>query len=154
MTMHTTSESSDTVRGEHDQSGNRPARVVWIVLSAAVLLSGCGPTACPATVDDLHEPSLAGRIGPGFVAATAVVHRFVDVADPNSRGYDISITSPIAGLREDEQIMFAIVDERMSDIELGGEVLVVGRRHGPAGIVPAGCPVLVPFAIGSEKADN
>lgn len=117
--------------------------------STAVLQPSGGPAIgsdCPRGLEDLHDPALRQRIGSDFVAGTAIVHRYVDSPDPAYRGYDISITSRIAGLAEAEQVMFVAALSPLPNIELGAEVLVVGRRGPRVAEIQsgAGCPVFLP----------
>jgi hypothetical protein len=114
--------------------------------ASLLILGACSASACPTDVESLNEPALHERIGSDFVAGTAIVHRYVDSPDPAYRGYDIGITSRIAGLAEHDQVMFVAAETPMPNIELGSEVLVIGRRGSTvAGIESAGCPVLVPM---------
>jgi hypothetical protein len=130
------------------------ARVVvadgWLLADAehAVTTSGGSGGACPDDVDDLSDAALADLVGPGFVAAVAMVHRFVDSPDPQYRGYDISITTRIAGLAAADQVMFVSVDEPLPAITLGKDAIVVGvRGPRPLEISPYDlCPPLVPLA--------
>lgn len=134
-------------KAESTPSSARAPRHLAVLAVAAGLLvqSGCSSAACPSKAEDLRDAALRERIGADFAAGTAVVHRYVDSPDAEFRGYDISITQRVAGLAEADQVMFVRIDEPIPNIELGTEVLVVGRR-GPkaAEIQPAGCPVLVP----------
>ncbi len=133
--------------------------IVWLALW--LLMAGCSQTpstplptsggsggACPDDVDDLSDAALADLVGPGFVAAVAMVHRFVDSPDPQYRGYDISITTRIAGLAAADQVMFVSVDEPLPAITLGKDAIVVGvRGPRPLEISPYDlCPPRVPLA--------
>ncbi len=112
----------------------------------ALGLSGCPVSSCPATLDDLDSEALAERFGSNLLAGTAIVQRFVDAPDAKYRGYDIDITSRVVGLAPTDQIMFVVAPARISTIELGAEVLVIGiRGTQPAEIIEGGCPVLVPL---------
>ena len=119
-----------------------------LVACALALLLGCSfDEVCPTDVEDLRDPALGKRLGPGLVAGTAIVQRYVDSPDSAYRGYDINITSRTAGLAEADQIMFVAAESEIPNIQPGDEVLVVGRR-GPraAEVRPAGCPALVPVS--------
>jgi hypothetical protein len=118
-----------------------------VVMAVVTLMgAGCETTAeCPRDLEHLQDPALPARIGSGFVAGTAIVNRYVDSPDTQYRGYDLEITSRVAGLAQADQVMFAMAQTPIPGIEPGDEVLVVGRR-GPrvAEIQSAGCPVLAP----------
>lgn len=129
-----------------------------VLVGVALLTVGCTPVTenpslparpmtCPASLDALRDPAVAEQAGSDYVAGTAVVHRFVDSPDPHYRGYDISITSAIAGLAEGDQVMFVVMPNRLPDITLGTEVMVVGiRGPGRAGIRPVdSCAPLLPL---------
>lgn len=118
-----------------------------LAIAMSLGLTACRTTECPAKPEQVDLAALRQSIGPDLVVGTAIVHRFVDSPDAEYRGYDISITSPIEGLGEAEQVMFVSLQTPLPSIELGADVLVVGQR-GPrvAEIRPAGCPVLTPLA--------
>ena len=120
------------------------AAVMAVVMLAA---SSCATAAaCPRDLVDLQDPALSARIGGNFVAGTAIVNRYVESPDAQYRGYDLEITSRVAGLARGDQIMFAMALNPIPGIEPGDEVLVVGRRGPkPAEIQSAGCPVLAPI---------
>lgn len=124
-------------------------RVGLLVCAAVVLmpLVGCEAEApCPVDRDDLDDPDLVQVIGTPLVAGTGIVQRYVDSPDLEFRGYDVQITGRVAGLAEADQIMFVAAASPIPDIELGAEVLVVGRRGPmPAEIRSSGCPALVPL---------
>jgi len=120
------------------------------VVMAVLTMTGAGcetGAGCPRDVEQLQDPALRASIGGSFVAGTAIVNRYVDSPDVQYRGYDLEITSRVAGLAEADQVMFAMAEAPIPGIEPGDEVLVVGRR-GPrvAEIQSAGCPVLAPVA--------
>lgn len=130
--------------------------LLWVVL---VLAAGCTDAApspaspaidieCPTDLDDIRDPAMAARVGNAYVAGVAVVHRFVASPDPEFRGYDVSITSALAGLAEADQVMFVVTEDRLPGIELGAEAIVFGRRGPrPAEIRSvAGCPPLLRLA--------
>jgi hypothetical protein len=120
--------------------------VVVVMTAVALATAGCDATAgCPRDAQELQDPALRARIGADFVAGTAIVNRYVDSPDAQFRGYDLEITSRVAGMAEADQIMFAVAQTPISGIEPRDTVLVVGRR-GPrvAEIRSAGCPVLTP----------
>ena len=101
---------------------------------------------CPRTAEQLEDPTLRARIGGSFVAGTAMVNRYVDSPDAEYRGYDLEITSRVAGLAEADQIMFAAALTPIPGIEPGDEVLVVGRRGPRAAEIQSagGCQALAP----------
>jgi hypothetical protein len=115
-------------------------------IAMVLLTQACSTPQCPEQIEDLHDPAMRGRIGSGFVAGTGIVQRYVDSPDARYRGYDLQITSRIAGLAEADQIMFLAAQEPIPDIEPGADVLIVGVR-GPrvAEYHPAGCPALIPY---------
>lgn len=94
----------------------------------------------------MDSPALRQQIGLDLVAGTGIVQRFVDSPDPQYRGYDLSVTSRVAGLAEADQIVFLALQSPMANVELGADVLIVGTR-GPRGaeIRTADCPPLVPY---------
>ncbi len=80
------------------------------------------------SLEELADPALAHEIGPDLVAGTAIAHRFVDTEAVAFRGYDISITSAIAGLADSDQVMFVTTRDRLPGVSLGTDLLVFGRR--------------------------
>ena len=122
-------------------------RLLALLLAFVAVLPACAGQPCPRAPEDLHEPELASRIGQGFVAGTAIPNRFVDSPEPEFQGYDLTITSRVAGLAEADQVMFVVAQDPVPGIVMGEPVLLVGiRGPRPAEISPAGgCPVLAPI---------
>lgn len=140
-----------------EQDRRRLLRVLCVAFW--LLAAGCsqattpsGPDkACPAEIEDLLDPALSEAVGPGLVAGTARVIRFLDSSDPAYRGYDINIDERIAGLAYDDPERLVHVQDPIPGIAPGDDVLVFGVR-GPelGGVSPyAGCPPLVPMTPSS-----
>jgi hypothetical protein len=137
----------------------RLTRILGAPMAVAVVttaLVGCAEdTTCPVQRSDLDDPDLAVVIGTPLVAGTGIVQRYVDTDNTRFRGYDVQITSRVAGLAEADQVMFVAAESPIPGIELGAEVLVVGQRGPmPAEIRSSGCPALVPLRAEDEPSSR
>ena len=116
------------------------------VATLVLLMPGCASAPCPDRAEELDNPALRARVGSDLVAGTGIVQRYVDSPDSEHRGYDLQITSRVAGLAEADQIMFLAMESPMPNIEPGADVLIVGvRGPRPSEIRAGNCPVLVPI---------
>lgn len=102
---------------------------------------------CPDQLEELRDPAVSEVVGPDLVAGTARVIRFLNSSDPAHRGYEINIDTRIAGLTHNDPVRLVHIQNEMTGIAPGDEVLVFGVR-GPQllSVSPyAHCPPLVPM---------
>lgn len=123
-------------------------RIAMLTLTLLATVPACAAPVCPRVPNDLRDPALQARIGEDILAGIAIPNRFVDSPDLEFRGYDVEVTSRVAGLAAADQVMFVRVQDPLPGVELGMEMLLIGRRGPkPAEISPAGdCAPLAPMA--------
>jgi hypothetical protein len=135
--------------------GRRSLRLLCVAL--LMQATGCTPTtpspsspneageSCPDQVKDLRDPALSEIVGPGMVAGTGRVIRFLDSSDQAHRGYEVNIDTRIAGLVHNDPVRLIHLADELPGIDPGDEVLVFGvRGPGLLSVSPFGqCPPLV-----------
>ena len=109
-------------------------------LVAMLLVPDCARTDCPTTVDDLLSDEFQAAMGPDHVAGIATVARFVDAAEPEFRGYDITVETRHGALTSRSRFndfFLAVLPDERPEIASGDRVVFVGTMgEGRASIYP------------------
>lgn len=120
-------------------------RAVWIAaFTTAVACSGCGPSVCPTSPDQVASRDWSG-IGEDTIVAVGHVIRYVDSPELDSRGYDLDLLETLHGELSPEGT-FLRVPATVPGIRAGQSVMVIAEP-GPRTVVIAGvCVPLTPIS--------
>ena len=120
------------------------------VLAIAGVLAACSlptPTGCPQTIEAARalDPADRAFVGGGYVI------RFVPSPDPEFRGYDVNITTPISPSGPLNTAFLRVANE-IPGIQDGDPVLLIGPRARGVVVLPGACPALT--VVSEDELDQ